>query len=76
MVTVEELDAERWRVWAITPGGSVPVSKAIYRCNCTAMGHRLLTLGACARGLQYLLCVCVCLSVPSLLPSNGAYTTK
>ena len=31
---------------------------------------------ACTRGLQYLLCVCVCLSVPSLLPSNGAYTTK
>ena len=28
---------------------------------------------ACARGLQYLLCVCVCVSVPSLLLSNRAY---
>ena len=40
--------------------------------------YYLLTLGACARGLQYSLCVCVCVcvSVPRLLPSNRAHTTK
>ena len=29
-------------------------------CVCALVRVYLLTLGACARGLQYLLCVCVC----------------
>ena len=35
---------------------------------------RLLTLGACARGLQYLVCVCVC--VTSLLAPFQVNTTR
>ena len=29
-------------------------------CDCIALKSQSLTLGACARGLQYTLCVCVC----------------